>query len=71
MSCGYNCENNCEECNYPDLVIEYVKGYNQALEDFAKKLKGIAYRIDDSLTLASRDVINEEDIDDIKDTLVK
>ena len=36
MSCGYNCENNCEECDFPDEVITYIKGYNQALEDLAE-----------------------------------
>lgn len=39
MSCGYNCENNCEECDFPDMVIEFVKGYNQALEDLSHELK--------------------------------
>lgn len=36
MSCGYNCEYSCEECDVPDKVIEFVNGYNQALEDLVK-----------------------------------
>lgn len=39
MSCGYNCEYSCEECDVPDKVIEFVNGYNQALEDMAHNLK--------------------------------
>lgn len=38
MSCGYNCEYNCEECDVPDMVIEFVNGYNQALDDFVKEM---------------------------------
>lgn len=33
MSCGYNCEYSCEECDVPDKVIEFINGYNQALDD--------------------------------------
>lgn len=36
MSCGYNCEYSCKECDVPDKVIEFVNGYNQALEDCRK-----------------------------------
>lgn len=36
MSCDYNCEYNCEECDVPDMVMEFVKGYNQAIEDVMK-----------------------------------
>lgn len=32
MSCGYDCEYSCEECDVPDKVIEFVNEYNQALQ---------------------------------------
>lgn len=38
MSCGYNCENSCEECDRPNEIMEFIKGYNQALDDFATAL---------------------------------
>lgn len=39
MSCGYNCEYSCEECDVPDKVIEFVKGYDKALKDFVELYK--------------------------------
>lgn len=39
MSCGYNCEYSCQECDVPDKVIEFVNGYNQALEDAEKRYR--------------------------------
>lgn len=38
MSCRYNCEYSCEECDIHDSAIEFVNGYNKALDDFAEKM---------------------------------
>lgn len=59
MSCGYNCENSCEECDVPDKVIEFVKGYNQALEDFINKVCGLRI-YDNDLTLTDLEEVRKQ-----------
>jgi len=44
-----------------DAVIKALETYCK-IPDVIEKLKEEVYRIDDSATLASRDVINEEDV---------
>lgn len=44
-----------------DVVIKALETYCK-IPDIIEKLKEEVYRIDDSSTLASRDVINEEDV---------
>lgn len=63
MSCGYDCEYSCEECDIPDKVIDFVNGYNQALEDMRKGIKEILednaiYNIDCIDTLIEQLTIN-------------
>ena len=50
MSCDYNCEYSCEECDVPDMVMEFVKGYNQALDDVLKLIAtlGIDWKVKNS-----------------------
>ena len=64
MSCGYDCEYSCEDCDVPDMVIEFVKGYNQALEDFKKELIKIYHK-------RYMHDIYLDDIDDIVERLHK
>lgn len=58
MSCGYDCEYSCEECDVPDKVNEFVKGYNQALDDFynglADELLWIRERFGDDVYMEVR-----------------
>ena len=46
MSCDYNCEYSCEECDVPDMVMEFIKGYNQALEDALNVVEWDGYTLD-------------------------
>lgn len=46
MSCGYECEYSCEECDVPDKVIEFVNGYNQALDDALNVVEWDGYTLD-------------------------
>lgn len=49
MGCGYDCEYSCEECDVPDKVIEFVNGYNKALEDLLAKVKDNHYLLSDKI----------------------